>query len=153
MKNENNCCDQCEQDFERNIDRIVDQVDGYSQKEHRDKRNEVEDAFDGRESREGASEGRECYGRGEHNELDKRYEQHGYTEQREIGGQYERGEHHRHGEQSRNGESYRQPEHRGQNEWGKQPEHHERREQPERRGHGVQNEWDEHREQPAEHRR
>lgn len=46
MKKENNCCDECEKDFERNIDRIVNEVDGYTEKDRHDKRKEVEKAFE-----------------------------------------------------------------------------------------------------------
>lgn len=141
MKNENNCCDQCQQDFDRNIDRMVNEVDGYTERDSRDKHNEVEKAFEGRE--EGGAgrenrEDREGYGRGEHNELDRRHEQQGYTEQREVGdrqGYTEQHPHdeHRHDEQHPHGELYGQHEHRE---------------------HGEKNEWDEQRErreQPAEH--
>ncbi len=142
MKNENNCCDQCQQDFDRNIDRMVNEVDGYTEQDSLDKRSEVEKAFEGRE--EGGAgrenrEDREGYGRGEHNELDRRHEQQGYTEQREVGDRHgyteqHRHDEHRHDEQHPHGELYGQHEHRE---------------------HGVKNEWDEQRErreQPAEHR-
>lgn len=128
MKNENNCCDQCQQDFDRNIDRMVNEVDGYTEQDSRDKHSEVEKAFEGRENRED----RECYGRGEHNELDRRHEKQGYTEQREVGdrqGYTEQRPHdeHRHDEQHRHGELYGQHEHGEKNEWDEQRE---RREQP-----------------------
>ncbi len=147
MKNENNCCDQCQQDFDRNIDRMVNEVDGYTEQDCLDKRSEVEKAFEGRE--EGGAgrenrENREGYGRGEHNELDRRHEQQGYTEQREVGDRHGYTEQHRHDE-------HRHDEHRHD----EQHPHGELYGQYEHREHGVKNEWDEQRErreQPAEHR-
>ena len=39
------CCDACEADFERNIENIVDEVKGYTGKDHDRKRREVEAAY------------------------------------------------------------------------------------------------------------
>lgn len=38
-------CDPCEQQFEENVDQLVGEVEGYSEKDHRKKEKEVEDAF------------------------------------------------------------------------------------------------------------
>ncbi|MCD7962727.1 MAG: hypothetical protein LUF90_04075 [Rikenellaceae bacterium] len=49
MKNDqinNESCDTCNEDFQRGVDSIVDRVDGYNRKEHRNKKKEVEEAFD-----------------------------------------------------------------------------------------------------------
>lgn len=49
MKNEkrqqNGCCDECEQMFEDNVRELVDNVEGYTRKEHRDKSAEVHEAY------------------------------------------------------------------------------------------------------------
>ncbi len=42
-------CDECEADFERNIDTIVGEVEDYSRADHRDKKKEVEEAFEERD--------------------------------------------------------------------------------------------------------
>jgi len=39
-------CDPCEENFERNIDQMVGEVEGYSRKERDDRRREVEEAYD-----------------------------------------------------------------------------------------------------------
>ncbi|MCC8089765.1 MAG: hypothetical protein LIO79_11005 [Rikenellaceae bacterium] len=39
-------CDPCNETFKQGVDSVVDKVDGYSHKDHREKRREVEDAFD-----------------------------------------------------------------------------------------------------------
>ncbi len=44
-ENENTKCDPCEQQFEDGVKEIVDQVEGYSRKEHDDKEKEVDAAF------------------------------------------------------------------------------------------------------------
>lgn len=46
------CCDVCEADFERNIENIVDEVKGYTGKDHDRKRREVEAAFGGSDRKE-----------------------------------------------------------------------------------------------------
>lgn len=49
MKNDkrqqNGCCDECEQMFEDNVQGLVDNVEGYTRKDHRDKSAEVHDAY------------------------------------------------------------------------------------------------------------
>lgn len=47
------CCDTCNDDFQRNIENIVDEVKGYTGKDHDRKRREVEDAYgtDGRKNK------------------------------------------------------------------------------------------------------
>lgn len=42
---ENTKCDPCEQQFEENVHGIVNEVEGYTDKDHRKKEKEVEDAF------------------------------------------------------------------------------------------------------------
>lgn len=44
-ENMNTKCDPCEQKFEDGVKEIVDQVEGYTRKEHADKEKEVDAAF------------------------------------------------------------------------------------------------------------
>ena len=49
MKKETNdkqqACDPCEKQFERKVHHVVHEVEGYTDKEHRRKEQEVEDSF------------------------------------------------------------------------------------------------------------
>ncbi|MDE6862347.1 MAG: hypothetical protein K2J31_06390 [Alistipes sp.] len=45
-ENQGNRCNDCEQMFEDNIHGMVDEVDGYTHKDHRQKEKEVRDAYD-----------------------------------------------------------------------------------------------------------
>lgn len=45
-ENQGNRCNDCEQMFEGNIHGIVNEVDGYTHKEHRRKSEEVHEAYD-----------------------------------------------------------------------------------------------------------
>lgn len=46
MKNENNQqCEPCEQQFENNVDKIVNEVEGYTPSDHKARQKEVDGAF------------------------------------------------------------------------------------------------------------
>lgn len=45
-ENRNERCNDCEQMFEDNVNGIVNEVDGYTRKDHRQKSEEVHDAYD-----------------------------------------------------------------------------------------------------------
>lgn len=45
QEQENAKCDPCEQQFEENVHEIVNEVEGYTQKDHNKKEKEVEEAF------------------------------------------------------------------------------------------------------------
>lgn len=45
MKDNRTNCDACEASFERNIENMVDEVEGYDREDHYEKREEVRQAF------------------------------------------------------------------------------------------------------------
>lgn len=62
MKNENNRqCDPCEQTFENNVEKIVDEVEGYTSADRKERRKEVDDAF-GTRTQEKVPAGRHEHG-------------------------------------------------------------------------------------------
>lgn len=44
-KEKTGCCDPCEQQFREEVDELVENVKGYTRKDHREKKEEVKDAF------------------------------------------------------------------------------------------------------------
>lgn len=54
MKDEKTTCTPCEQNFEKNVDRLVGQVENYTEKDRVKKEREVEEAFSstGREKKD-----------------------------------------------------------------------------------------------------
>ena len=58
MKNENNQkCDPCEQKFEKNVDKMVNDVEGYTSSDHKAREKEVDGAFGSKA--QGQGQGRE----------------------------------------------------------------------------------------------
>lgn len=58
MKNDKHAedyCNECEQMFEDNVNGLVDEVEGYTRKDHHDKAEEVREAYDRRDGKEGLS--------------------------------------------------------------------------------------------------
>lgn len=45
MENKETTCTPCEQNFEKKVDELVDQVEDYSEKDRKQKEHEVEEAF------------------------------------------------------------------------------------------------------------
>jgi len=55
-ENESNRCNDCEQMFEDNVKGMVNEVDGYTHKDHRHKSEEVHDAYDTDRNRHASNE-------------------------------------------------------------------------------------------------
>ncbi len=60
---EKETCDPCERDFVEEVDRLVEEVDGYTRKDHIEKKEEVEAAFptegkDGNRTSDGCAGGK-----------------------------------------------------------------------------------------------
>ena len=64
MKNENNQqCEPCEQQFENNVDKIVNEVEGYTPSDHKARQKEVDGAFGNKTQGQNCEKG-QSYGTG-----------------------------------------------------------------------------------------